>query len=284
MGSCRGPNGRYLAPGIVSWSARVDEAWNWQTHRIYFVLLISVSAILSGCVSASSGRNAACQWSGDAGGPLNLNDDRAARHLSEDAEKAEDLSIRYADRHSRPGHTPGATMADYHRVRLHCEATLFQAIADGHHVTPEQVRESINTHRRTSLDAVVTLSFGLLYAFIVNRFVRGIWLRFPPAEDRLHGMVATIVISPIASLLGVVIGEMWSGLAEALRIGYGHLVQRADRIPWGHHRPTIFVIGIALFWIFSWLRYREARSSPVELRNQCGKGARVIVDTTTSED
>jgi hypothetical protein len=225
--------------------------------RLYLVLLIGAS--LAGCVAEGSGTNAVCRWTGDTAGPLDLRDDRAARHLSEDAERAEDVAIRYGDGHSRPGTAPGATMADYFRVREQCMATLFQLIADRHHVTSQQVRDSINTHRHASLDWAVMVSFALFYAFWADRFVRGLWRRFPPVTDRLHGIIATLAVSPVAGLLGLEIGEGWARYAETLRIGYGHLVQRDQRIPWGHHRLAIFLVGVFLFCILSQLRYREAR-------------------------
>jgi len=228
------------------------------------ITLVLISVILAVCIPESSGPDAVCRWPGDTRGLLNLSDESAARHLSQDAESAEDLAIRYADGHSRPGTALGATMADYLRTRDQCMAALFQVIGDHHHVTPQRVRESINTHRSTSLDVVVMLSFGLLYAVAAYRFVGGIWRRFLPTEDTLLGITATVVISPVASLLGVVTGDFWSGEAEALRIGYGHLVQRAARIPWGHHRPAIFTIGVLVFWALSWFRYREVRSNALQ--------------------
>jgi len=221
-------------------------------------IALPVFGILTGCVSESSGPDAVCQWRGDAAAALDLTDPRQAAHLSKDAEEAEDLSIRYGDGHSRPTSAGSPTIAEYHQVREQCLALLFQAVADRHHVTPQQVRESINKHRHTSLDAVVMLSFGLLYGLFVNGFVRRIWLRFPPQRDRMLGIVATAVISPVVSVVGVAVGEMWAHQAETLRIGYGHLVERVERIPWGHYRPEIFVAGLVIFWILSWLRYRDA--------------------------
>jgi hypothetical protein len=228
--------------------------------KLHVYLMLLAGAVGAGCISESSTPAAVCRWPGDATGWLDLSTDGAARQLSEDAERAEDLAIRYADGHSRPGTVPGASMADYQKVRDQCMASLFQLIADQHHVTPQQVRGSINTHRRTSLDVAVMLSFGLLYAAFANRLVRGVWRRFPPTEDRWAGFAATILLSLAASLTGVVVGEMWSGQAEALRIGYGHVSYRANRIPWGQHRSAVSVVGVSVFWILSWLRYREGRT------------------------
>jgi hypothetical protein len=226
---------------------------------IYIVPL--AYGMLTGCVSESSGPDAVCQWRGDTIGALDLTDPRQDRHLSNDAEEAENLAIRYADGHDRPTNGGGPTIAEYHQTRDQCMAALFQVVADRHHVTPQQVRESINKHRHTSLDWAVMLSFGVLYGLFVNGFVRQIWRRFPPKQDRLLGIMATVLISPVVSLIGVAVGEFWAFEAETLRIGYGHLVERVERIPWGHHRPAIFAAGLLIFWILSWLRYRVAAPS-----------------------
>ena len=204
-------------------------------------------AVLTVFIPESSGPDAVCQWPPDP---------RQAERLSNDAEKAEDIAIRYADGHSRPGSPAGHTMAEYEQQRDQCMASLFQVIADHHHVTPQQVRESINKHRNTSFDVAGMLSFGFLYGLFVNYVVRQIWSRFPPQQDRLLGIVATVVISLMVSLLGVCFGEMWTFRAEALRIGYGHLSYRDARIPWTQHRPELFAAGLAVFWILSLVRYR----------------------------
>jgi ABC-type uncharacterized transport system permease subunit len=159
-------------------------------------------------------------------------------------------------------------MEDYERTRDRCMATLFQLIAEQHHVTQQQVRGWININRHVSLDLAVILSFGLLYVAAVNRFVRSIWQRFSLVEDQWTGITATILISPVASLLGVVAGEQWSFQAEALRIGYGHVSYRAERIPWGHHELAIFIAGVSVFWMLSWFRYREVRSRRLPGRKQ----------------
>ena len=223
--------------------------------RLTFLVL--ACALLTGCVPESSGTDALCQWRPDSRHRGNLSPEQ----LSADAEKAEDLAVRYADGHGRPGTNPGSTSEHYHRTIDQCMDSLFQAVANQHHVTPQEVRGSINKHRSTSLDVAVMLSFGLLYAYFVNRFVRGIWRRFPPKRDRLLGILATAVIAPIAGLLGGVAGELWAFQAECIRIGYGHLVGRFDRTLWARDRPGILVAGIIIFWTLSWLRYQEAESA-----------------------
>jgi len=148
-------------------------------------------------------------------------------------------------------------MGEYLRTLDRCEAELFLAVAEHHNVTPQKVREALNKNRNTSLDVLAMLFFGLLYGFFVNGIVRRIWQRFPLKEDRLFGVMATVVISPVVSLLGVVLGEWWADAVEYLRVGYAHLVDRVFRIPWVNHHTAIFAAGILVFWLLSWRRYRE---------------------------
>ncbi len=218
---------------------------------------IFVFGLLTSCMREDSGPDAVCAWPAEAERPLNLGDGRHAQHLSDDAGKAEDIAVRFGDGHSRPMNAGGPTIAEYQQVIGSCMATLYERIAEQHHVTPQQVSASLGAHRRTSLDVLVMTAFAVLYAFLVNRFVGGIWRRFPPAQDRWLGIAATVFISPVASLLGVLLGGIWSSYTETLRIGYGHLVQRAERIPWYHHLTAIFVVGVLMFWILSWFRYRD---------------------------
>jgi len=212
--------------------------------------------VLAAFVPQSSGPDAVCQWPHDHVGPLDLSDARQGQHLRNDAEKAEGLAIRYADGHSRPNH--GHTMGEYRRTLDQCEANLFAAISEDHKVTPKEVRESIDKYRRTSLDALLILFFGLCFGLSTDQFVRKIWRRFPPKDGRLPGIITTVAFSPVVSILGVAFGEGWSDAAETLRIGYGHLVDRSSRIPWFNHRPVIFAVGIAIFWLVSWRQYRQA--------------------------
>ncbi len=93
----------------------------------------------------SSGTDAVCQWRPPSGRSGNVSPEQ----LSADAEKAEDLAVRYADGHDRPGTNPGSTSEGFHRTIDQCMAVLFQAVADQDHVTPQQVRDSISKHRST---------------------------------------------------------------------------------------------------------------------------------------
>lgn len=135
-------------------------------------------------------------------------------------------------------------------------ASLFHVIANDHGVTQQQVRESL-VRRRASWDLAVILSFAVLYGFVASGMTRRLWRRFPPDEGWFAGAVVTIVTSALVSMAGVLVGEIWSTMAETFRVGNGHLSFRTDRIPWTQHRFGLFVCGVVFFWLIAGLHYRE---------------------------
>ena len=224
-----------------------------------FLIALALSCLI-GC-DRSGGSNANCDWPQETKAPLDLKSSQPGRHLSKDAELAEDLAIRYADACCRPS---GSTysMAEYVQSEDRCMAKLFEIVAKDHSVTPEQVRKSINADRHASLDVVVILSFAVLYYLAASWMAGGIWRHFPPRYGWIVGLAAVLVISSLISLTGVLVGELWSTLAEAFRVGTDHLSYRVDRIPWIHHRLAIFAIGVLIFWLISAFHYRTARTAP----------------------
>ena len=178
------------------------------------------------------------------------------RRLSDDAEFAEDLAIRYADarRGPRSGHFEG--MAEYGRTREQCMAALFKLIGSTHGVTEEQVRRSLG-RRRTGLDLAVILSFAALYGWLAYVIARRLY-RLYAHEGLLTEVVMTIFASAAVSAAGVGLGEEWSLLMENYRLSRGHLSYRVMRIPWTHHRLGLFVGGVVLFCLLSALHHRLA--------------------------
>ncbi len=59
-----------------------------------------------------SGPDAACVWPTEGGRSLNRLS-RDVQHLGDDADKAEDISVRYGDGHDRPMNAGGPTIAEY---------------------------------------------------------------------------------------------------------------------------------------------------------------------------
>ena len=104
-------------------------------------------------VSRVTGRNPDCRWPAEAS-----HHSADLRHLSADAEFAEDLAIRYADIHlgrRNPSEEYGAE-------RDRCMAKLFEEIAKEHGVPVERVSSSLGRNR-AYIDVAEILPFALLY-------------------------------------------------------------------------------------------------------------------------
>jgi hypothetical protein len=222
--------------------------------------LVVLSLPLLVCFSACTGgdrRNASCEWPQETAISLDLRNPEQQRHLSDDALLAEDLAIRYADsgKGLGSGHSAGSNV--YERTRDECMAALFSTIAKNHGVTLEQVRDSL-LQRRTSFDAAVLISFAAFYWLVAYRLARRVCRRFPLRESWPTALVSTVGTSVLVSFVGVLMGEVWAGWLEGIRLGNDHLSYRAFRIPWGQHRMGLFVAGLFLFWLAAALRYRAA--------------------------
>jgi hypothetical protein len=209
-----------------------------------------VLVCLSGCV-ARERINVNCKWTHDAAFPIDLRNQAHQQHLTDDTDVAEELAIRYGDEGLRVlGHF--ASMDEYLRARDECMATLFNGIASSHEVSAQQVRQSVG-RRRTSFDATVILSFAAFYAFVSGMVAQRIFRRL--RDERWLALATALVVSTVVSAVGLMLGELWSGFAEGLKVGISHMSYRAFRIPWANHRAELFVAGIVLFWLTALLQY-----------------------------
>jgi hypothetical protein len=185
---------------------------------------------------------------GDVGRPLDLHDRSDDRHLLDDVTLAEELAIRAAD--VRRGHRSGRFDGDatYAAARESCLGTLFDAIAASHRVPAAEVRARLGRRVR-SVDLVIFGSFAAFYGLAAIAVTRHLGIGYS-RERRLTSVAALLVASIAASAVGVVAGELWSLLAEGIRVSSNnHMSYRAVRIPWLHHRLAIFAAGVVLFWI-----------------------------------
>lgn len=199
--------------------------------------------------------NSKCQWPNETHGKaLNLEQNSNRQHLSDDAEFAEDLAIRYAD-----GTSQGADARDT------CMMDLFRVIAKTHKVSPDEVRRALG-HRRISFDLAVILSFAVLYGCGASLCVRLLYRTYRAREDLTTVVIMTTIGALLTSTAGVMFGEVWSGILEALRIGNGHMSYRAARIPWTQHRLGFFVAGVVVFLLIAAFHRRRAMISNPEIR------------------
>lgn len=212
--------------------------------RTAFRLAVTLSFALctTGCLRRQ-GRNSDCRWPAE---PTSHQAD--ARHLSEDAEFAEDLAIRYADTHHglrTPFYVSGEA---YDAGRDACMTLLFAQIAREHGVAPEQVKASIGRNR-THIDLAVNLPFALLYFCGVWLACGAIWRGYTPSEDGWGpSLIMALFCSLIFGLGCTMAGEVWSLIAETYRLGNSHMSYRAQRLPWAQHRVAFFTAAVIVFW------------------------------------
>jgi len=205
----------------------------------FVVLAVS----LAGCMRRE-GRNSDCKWPGEAQ-PRSL----GPRHLSADAEFAEDLAIRYADTHYGL-RTPGYVSGDvYDSARNGCMALLFEQVAKEHSVTVGAVSASLGRNR-VFTDLSVNLPFMTIYCLSCVAVARRLWRKYPPAEDGwVPGVVMVFFLSLVMAIGGMLAGEVWAWIAETYRVGNGHMSYRVERLWWGRHRALVFASSAAALWV-----------------------------------
>jgi hypothetical protein len=212
------------------------------------------------------GRNSDCKWPAEA-----TRHSPDLRHLSADAEFAEDLAIRYADIHHglrTPNYVSGEA---YAAARDRCMASLFEQIAKEHGVPDALVAGALGRNR-TPIDVAINLPFVLLYCLAAAAVARLMWRRYPPAE---HGWIPGITMALFLSLVmaagSTMLGEVWSALAESYRIGSGHMSYRMQRLWWARHRSELFAGAATVFCLAAAATARRARCnedpSPARLKD-----------------
>lgn len=223
-------------------------------RRILLSLLLALS--LSACVRRE-GLNDTCQWPPESPAPLDVRDPAHLRHLTADAQFAEELAIRHGDSFR------GRESVEERGRRVEaCTTQLMAWIAILHNVTTNDVQRA-RERRELRVDVVAVFAPMALFFGVVAALVAGRVRRRFPLEERGPAIVATLLVSVVTSGAVVLLGELWSWMVEMVRVGDSHLSYRAFRMPWGRHRLAIFVIGAVLFWAIAWWRYRRQRDDAV---------------------
>ncbi len=217
------------------------------------------AAVASGCIDRSR-VNADCEWTDDSTFRIDTRDPAQWQHLIGDAQLAEELAIRYADREygRRWGYTGHGGLIDHGEPRNACMARLVARIEDDHGVSAAQVTAARGQRNRT-FDLAVALLFLPGYLVAATIACRAIRRRF--LSDR-RGIVltATGFASVGASILGLQVFQLWLGVWEAVRVGNGHMsvFRLALYNRWSEHHLAAEIIGaLILFWTVALLSYRH---------------------------
>lgn len=218
------------------------------------IAILCIALTLTGCVRRT-GRNIDCYWPGEF--PLS---NPTERHLSADAEFAEDLAIRYADTHFGPRTLQFESMAVYRQGTQRCAYTLYEAVAATHHVPVASVQNALGKNR-TLVDLGEITSFLLLYALASVIAIRRIRSLYPSGDGRTHSLALILFCALAFALAGVLSIDEWVGTMESIRVGTGHMSYRGFRLPWSHHRNLIFGALLAIFWIIAFVNARIAAHS-----------------------
>src|SRR5690242_17520962 len=151
------------------------------------IVLLGLTLTLTACVRPGDHPiNSSCAWIEEDSRPLNLENAADRRHLRYDAVTAEDVAIRWADRHwgLRP---------EYESQRDKCMDSLFSGVAIQHGVDVAVVRQ-YSRKRDVVTDSAVILSFGVLYGLAAYILAGRIWQRFTPGEPGFWVMTTTLAL------------------------------------------------------------------------------------------
>lgn len=215
-------------------------------------VVVLATLILTACAGGER-QSRLCEWPAETYRRLDLTRSADRTHLRHDAESAETIAIHYAD--VSPARQKGRK--EYAQARDECMESLFGAVARNHGLDIERIR-AYTTVRTGRFDAIVLVSFGVIYA-LVTYALAGRIARHMGAEDWRVAALAIIGLSLGAAVVAMMGFDMWATAAESLRLGSWHLSYRADRLPWRHHGVLLFSGSVGLFWLISLLRYHRSR-------------------------
>jgi hypothetical protein len=199
-----------------------------------------------------------CSWASHDSRRLNLSVASDVRHLSDDAQMAEDVAIRHADLgQARALHStnPGP----YRHRREACKAQLFATIASHHGVPVDAVTAAV-ARRRTWLDAIVMLGFAVIYLAVAQQVAQRL-LGGALADSRVLAAAVSLAAAGAFALVGLFAGEVWSAAIESIRVGNGHMSYRVERIPWRQYPIPLFIAGVALFMLVAATTWNAQRRS-----------------------
>jgi hypothetical protein len=167
-----------------------------------------------------------------------------------DVRVAEELAVRFADARWSYG-------APKYDEMYACRERMFEAAASTHGVSVDDVAragEQLGANRlEWPVHGPLTV-LALLMAFACAR-----WLQWRLGRDERAAFVfAAFVLSIAAGVALLLVGTLWAGVVEMLRVGNQHLAFRGTRLPWHQQYVEVFVTSLAIFWAV--VAFTSARS------------------------
>jgi len=224
--------------------------YQWSKQGMRRLFLLAVTLTLTACARPGDHPvSSNCAWIEDDHRSLNLAGFTDRRHLHFDAVTAEDVAIRWADQNVplRP---------EYGARRDECMETLFNGLARNHGVDVAIVRQ-YSRERDVIADAAIIGGFGFVYvlaAYILSGRIRR---RFPPAESGFW--VMTLAMAVGISLVGVLLGSVWSIAIEGVRLNSAHPSYRMSRLPLRQYWAVLFAGGVVIFALVALVRLRVGK-------------------------
>ena len=214
------------------------------------LFLLAVTLTLTACARPGDHPvSSNCAWIEDDHRSLNLAGFTDRRHLHFDAVTAEDVAIRWADQHV-------PLQPEYGARRDECMETLFNGVAGNHRVDVAIVRQ-YSRERDLVADAAVIVGFSVVYVFASYILAGRIRRRFPTEEPGFW--VMTVAMALGISLVGVLLGSVWSIAIEGVRLNSAHLSYRMGRLPLRQDWAVVFAGGLVVFALVAFVRLRVGK-------------------------
>jgi len=199
-----------------------------------------------------------CAWPNDSSGPLDLRNSAHLEHLLDDIRIAEELEIRHGDklagrnmtsvfgvivRAGGHGPTSGSRTA-----RSECVGSLFDRIAHEHALSLQDVLNARERLPARGANLPVTIPVFLFYVWLAWKGVHWIHRRIDRGE-KWQTLLAVLYASLAVTGTVILLGGLWTGIVEIVRLGNEHLSYRALRVPWPWtHQYELFSMGVLAFW------------------------------------
>lgn len=143
-----------------------------------------------------------------------------------------------------------------------CRGRLTASIAEVHKVSSDQIANVRSQLANRGWDLSVTLPVLVFYVVVARIAQRRLNREFRESGVAAR-MIATLVVSIAVSVVVVIVGGLWSGISEIVRVGNEHLSFRASRIGRAARAPVWFVLTMVGFWVAAAWSAKRATAEPV---------------------